>query len=318
MLVEGKWSRDWDPVQRQDKKGRFVRQDSTFRNWVTPDGAPGPTGEGGFKAEPGRYHLYCTYGCPWASRTLAYRKLKKLDDVISLSIAEPFTAEEGWKFGDFPGCTGPDELNGAEYMHHIYTKADPKFTGRATVPVLWDKQKQTIVNNESADIIRMLNKAFDEFGDASVDLYPPELQADIDALNAPVYEKFNNGVYRSGFAQSQEAYEEGVAGVFEILDMLDKQLSDGRSYLFGDKLTESDIRVFVTLVRFDIAYFGNFKCNLRRVSDYDHLEPYLKRILAIPEIAETVNLDHIKRGYYSIVKVNPLGIVPIGPELSYQ
>lgn len=318
MLVDGKWSRDWDPVQKQDKQGRFVRQASTFRNWVTQDGGPGPTGEGGFEAEPGRYHLYTTLNCPWASRTLAYRKLKKLEDAISVSIAEPFTTDEGWKFGDYPGSTGPDDLNGAQYMHHLYTKADAHYTGRATVPVLWDKHKETIVNNESADIIRMLNSAFDEFGDRTVDLYPDDLRAEIDALNAPIYDRLNNGVYRSGFAQTQEAYEEGVAGVFEVLDMLEKQLSDDRKFLFGDRLTETDIRAFVTLIRFDVAYFGAFKCNIRRISDYQYLQPYLKRLYAIPELNETVDLDHIKRGYYSIKKINPLGIVPIGPMLDFD
>lgn len=318
MLVDGKWSRKWDPVQKKDKNGRFERQESSFRNWITPDGKPGPTGKGDFAAEAGRYHLYVTYGCPWASRTLAYRKLKKLEDVISVTIAEPFATENGWQFGELPGASGPDPLYGATYMHEIYTKADPVYTGRVTVPVLWDKQRETIVNNESADIIRMLNSAFHAFGASDLDLYPEDLASEIDALNKPIYEKLNNGVYRSGFAQTQEAYSEAVTGVFDVLNQLDKRLAEnGGPYLFGDRLTETDIRAFVTLIRFDIAYFGLFKCNIRMIADYAHLQPYLERLYAIPELKETVNLEHIKRGYYSIKAVNPLGIVPVGPELNF-
>lgn len=315
MLVNGKWTADWHPVQSKDEEGRFIRQTSSFRHWVTPDGKAGPTGEGGFKAETGRYHLYVALICPWASRTLMVRKLKKLEDVIDVSVVEPFLTDQGWRFGNFPGAQYDPLLN-ATYMHEIYTKADPTFSGRATVPIIWDKQRGTIVNNESADIITMLNYAFDEFGDASVDLYPRDVRNDIDILNAQLYDRLNNGVYKSGFASSQEAYDEAVAGVFAMLDAMETRLSDGRSFLFGERLTMSDIRLFVTLIRFDAAYHGIFKCNIRRLSDYEALSAYVARILATPGIAETVNLDHIKAGYYSIKALNPTGIIPAGPSLA--
>ena len=313
MLVNGKWSANWQPVQAKDAKGGFVRQASQFRNWITVDGQAGPTGEGGFRAETGRYHLYVALTCPWASRTLLVRKLKGLDKVISISVVEPFLTDQGWRFGDYPGANR-DTLNGATYLHEIYTCADPAYTGRATVPVLWDKQRQTIVNNESADIVRMLNGAFEKFSNNEIDLYPSELRADIDALNEPIYRKLNNGVYRAGFATSQRSYEEAFQDVFEMLDELDQRL-EGRSFLFGDRMTETDIRLFVTLVRFDAAYHGLFKCNLRRLIDYRNLTSYLQRILAISGVPETVNVDHIKQGYYSIKALNPTGIVPLGPEL---
>ncbi len=306
MLVNGKWAGDWQPIQSADAKGRFVRQTSSFRHWVTA------TGKGGFKAEAGRYHLYVALICPWASRALMVRKLKKLEGVIDVTVAEPVLTDQGWRFGDYPGAQ-PDTLLGADYMHEIYTRADPDFTGRATVPVLWDKQSGTIVNNESADIIRMLNSAFDGFGDASVDLYPEALRAGIDALNPVLYEGLNNGVYKAGFASSQAAYDEAVAGVFAVLDEMEERLSDGRAYLFGERLTETDIRLFVTLVRFDAAYHGLFKCNIRRLVDYAALSEFTDRILDLPGIRETVNLDHIKAGYYSIKALNPSGIVPAGP-----
>jgi len=315
MLVNGKWTADWHPVQSNDEAGRFVRQTSSFRNWITPDGESGSTGDGGFKAEAGRYHLYVALICPWASRALMVRKLKKLEHVIDVSVVEPILTDQGWRFGNYPAA-GPDPLHGATYMHEIYTRADSAFTGRATVPILWDKKRQTIVNNESADIVRMLNSAFDAFGDASVDLYPQDLRGEIDTLNAQLYEPLNNGVYKSGFASSQEAYEEAVAGVFKSLDAMEQRLSDGRTYLIGDRLTESDIRLFVTLIRFDAAYHGIFKCNIRRISDYAELSAHTVRILAIPGIQETVNIDHIKVGYYSIKALNPSGIVPVGPDLS--
>ncbi len=314
MLVNGKWTADWHPVQSKDDAGRFVRQSSSFRNWVTPTGDAGPSGEGGFKAEAGRYHLYVALICPWASRTLMVRKLKKLETVIDVTVVEPALSDQGWSFGTYPGAQ-KDPLMSAKFMHEIYTDADPVFTGRATVPVLWDKKRGTIVNNESADIVRMLNSAFDAFGDETVNLYPQDLAAEIDALNPELYERLNNGVYRAGFASSQTAYDEAVFGVFSTLEAMEARLSDGREYLFGERLTETDIRLFVTLIRFDAAYHGLFKCNIKRVSDYTALNAYTNRILAIPGIAETVNFDHIKAGYYSIKALNPSGIIPVGPAM---
>ena len=313
MLVNGKWVADWQPVQAKDEKGGFVRQTSTFRSWVTPDGSTGPTGNGGFTAEAGRYHLYVALICPWASRTLIGRKLKGLENVISVSVVEPELAAQGWRFGDYPG-SNRDQLNGATYLHEIYTRADPKFSGRATVPVLWDKKRGTIVNNESADILRMLNSGFGELADTTHDLYPEDLREEIDALNVRMYPRLNNGVYRAGFATTQVAYEEAFHEVFAMLDELESQLDDGREFLFGNRLTETDIRLFVTLVRFDIAYHGLFKCNLRPISDYTFLSRYLKRLIAVPGIGETVSIDHIKRGYYSVKALNPLCIVPVDPE----
>ena len=312
MLVDGKWIDDSQMQKATDTNGRFVRQDSTFRNWITPDGSPGPTGVGGFKAEPGRYHLYIALVCPWACRTLAYRKLKKLEDVISVSISLPAMGEEGWEFGEYPGSI-PDPLYNIRYVHELYTRADPHFTGRTTVPVLWDKAQHTMVNNESADIIRMLNSAFDAYGDASVDFYPEALRPEIDSLNDRIYGALNNGVYRTGFAMSQDAYDEAVTEVFDCLNELEQRL-EGQPYLLGERITETDWRAFVTLIRFDIAYHGVFKCNLRRVSDSPNVAAYLKRLYDVPGIAETVNFHHIKHGYYGISKVNPTGIVPKGPD----
>lgn len=314
MLVDGKWTEDWQPVQAKDEKGGFVRQISGFRNWITPDGSAGPTGEAGFKAEAGRYHLYVAYICPWASRTLIGRKLKGLEDVISISVVEPALTNQGWRFGDYPGADR-DVLNGATYMHEIYTKADPHYTGRATVPVLWDKRKQTIVNNESADILRMLNSGFGDLASADFDFYPEALRSEIDELNEYIYPRLNNGVYRTGFATTQIAYEEAFRDVFKALAVLEEKLDGKGSFLFGESLTETDIRLFVTLIRFDAAYYGLFKCNLRQLKDYPALSGWLLRVLDIPGVRETVNIDHIKRGYYSIKALNPTGIVPIGPDL---
>ena len=317
MLVEGKWTADWHPVQASDAKGGFVRQISGFRNWITPDGSAGPTGEDGFKAEDGRYHLYVALICPWASRTLIGRALKKLDGAISVSVVEPALSDQGWRFGEYPGSDF-DTLNGATYMHEIYTRADPVYTGRATVPVLWDKKRGTIVNNESADILRMLNSGFGSLADNSIDLYPEDLRADIDALNERIYPMLNNGVYRAGFAITQAAYEEAFADVFLMLDELEARLDNQGPYLFGDRLTEADVRLFVTLVRFDAAYHGLSKCNLRRLADYARLSRCVTTIIAIPGIRATVNIDHIKRGYYSIKALNPNGIVPVGPQLPFE
>ena len=315
MLVEGKWTADWHPVQATDAKGGFVRQISGFRNWITPDGSAGPTGEGGFKAEAGRYHLYVALICPWASRTLIGRALKKLDTAISVSVVEPALSDQGWRFGDYPG-SDHDARNGAVYLHEIYTSAEPVYTGRATVPVLWDKERRTIVNNESADILRMLNSGFGSLADDGIDLYPEDLRAEIDTLNERIYPKLNNGVYRTGFATTQLAYEEAFADVFAMLDELEARLESQKPFLFGSRLTEADVRLFVTLVRFDAAYNGLFKCNLRRLADYSCLSRYVDQILAIPSIRDTGNIDHVKRGYYSIKALNPTGIVPVGPELA--
>ena len=314
MLINGKWSDEkFHPFQASDDKGRFQRKEAIFRNWITKDGSAGPTGKAGFKAEKDRYHLYVALICPWASRTLLARKLKGLTDVISLSIVEPFLTDQSWKFGEFKGAI-KDTVNHATYMHEIYSKSDPTYTGRVTVPVLWDKKTEQIVSNESADIVRMFNTAFEDIIPSDIDLYPADLKADIDALNDAIYNDFNNGVYRAGFAQSQEAYEEAVQSVFKTMDMLEKRL-EGQEFLHGDRFTETDIRAFVTLVRFDAAYYGLFKCNIKQVRDYANLSAYLKRILLMEGVQETVSIDHIKHGYYSLKALNPTGIVPVGVTL---
>lgn len=313
MLVNGKWTEDWQPVQTKDEKGGFVRQTSSFRNWITPDGGPGPTGEGGFPAEAGRYHLHVALICPWASRTLIARKLKGLERVISVAVVEPELTTQGWKLAAGTPVAGSLPPGGATYLHELYTAADPSFTGRATVPVLWDKERGTIVNNESADILRILNSGFGDLAEKALDLYPEPLRPEIDRLNAALYERLNNGVYHAGFATTQLAYEEAYRDVFAMLDLLEERLAVG-GFLLGDRLTESDIRLFVTLVRFDAAYHGLFKCNQHRIADYPALTAYLRRMLALPGVRETVSLDHIKRGYYSIRSLNPSGIVPLGPE----
>lgn len=308
MLVNGTWVGDWQPVQAKDEQGGFVRQISSFRNWVTADGSSD------FPAAAGRYHLYVALICPWASRTLIARQLKGLTDVVSVSVVEPALTDQGWRFGDYPGADR-DTLNGATYMHDLYTRADPDFTGRATVPILWDKHRGTIVSNESADIVRMFNSGFGDLA-SGVDLYPADLQEQIDALNDAIYPNLNNGVYRAGFATTQLAYDAAFADVFATLDMLEARLSDGRTYLHGDRFTETDIRLFVTAIRFDAAYHGIFKCNLRRFADYPALQAWMLRVLALPGVRGTVNIDHIKRGYYSIKTLNPNGIVPVGPDLA--
>ncbi|MCH4091455.1 glutathione S-transferase family protein [Acetobacter sp.] len=316
MLVDGRWVENWQPVQASDSKGGFVRQTSSFRNWITPDGSPGPTGEGGFAAAKGRYHLYVALICPWASRTLIARSLKGLEDVVSVSVVEPRLTDQGWRFGDYPGADF-DTLNGATWIHELYTRADPHYTGRATVPVLWDREKRTIVNNESADIVRMFNTGFGPLASPDYDFYPEPLRGEIDALNDALYARLNNGVYRAGFATTQQAYEEAFEDVFGMLDSLEERLSGDASWLVGNQLTESDIRLFVTLVRFDAAYHGLFKCNRRRIADYPNLTRHLERMLAVKGVAETVSLDHIKHGYYSIKALNPNGIVPLGPDLAW-
>lgn len=311
MLVNGTWTTDWHPVQAKDEAGRFVRQVSSFRNWITPDGSPGPTGTGGFRAEAGRYRLYVALICPWASRTLIARKLKGLEDAVPVTVLNPVLTDQGWAFGGYPGADA-DPLHGAAHLHQLYTRADASYTGRATVPLLWDERSDTAVSNESAEILRMFDTAFADLAPGRPALYPADLAADIDALNAELYDSLNNGVYKAGFASTQGAYDEAVAGVFAMLDRLEDRMAG--DYLFGPRLTESDIRLFVTLIRFDAAYHGLFKTNIRRIADYPRLSAWLERILRLPGVAETVNLDHIKAGYYSIKALNPTGIVPAGPD----
>ena len=310
MLVNGKWTANWQPVQAKDDQGRFVRQISSFRNWVTADGAPGPTGAGGFKAEAGRYRMYVALICPGASRTLIARRLKGLEALIPVTVVNPVLTDEGWAFGGYPGADA-DPLHGATHMHQLYTHADASFTGRATVPVLWDTVTDTIVSNESADIVRMFDTAFADLVPGKPVLYPADLADQIDALNAEVYDSLNNGVYKAGFASTQGAYDEAVAGVFKMLDALEDRLTG--DFLFGDRFTEADIRLFVTLIRFDAAYHGLFKTNLRCIADYPRLQAYTERVLRLPGVAGTVDIDHIKAGYYSIKALNPTGIVPVGP-----
>ncbi|MDF3416340.1 glutathione S-transferase family protein [Sulfitobacter sp. M57] len=310
MLVNGKWVANWQPVQASDDQGRFVRQVSSFRNWITADGTAGPTGSAGFKAEAGRYRLYVALICPWASRTLIARKLKGLEGLIAVTVVNPVLTDQGWVFGGYPGA-GEDPLHGAQHMHQLYTHADDSFSGRATVPVLWDEKTDTMVSNESADIVRMLNTAFAELVPGKPDLYPANLRDAIDVLNADIYDSLNNGVYKAGFASTQAAYDEAVAGVFAMLDRLEDQLTG--DFLFGNRFTEADIRLFVTLIRFDAAYHGLFKTNIKRIADYPRLSAYLERVLRIPGVRGTVNIDHIKAGYYSIKALNPGEIVPVGP-----
>lgn len=314
LLVDGHWVDQW--YDTESTGGRFVRTVTQFRNWITPDGQPGPTGEGGFPAESGRYHLYISLACPWASRTLIMRSLKGLTEHISLSIVHPLMLEHGWTFQETEG-TLPDPL-GHTYLHQVYTHADPHYTGRVTVPVLWDKVKQTIVSNESADILRMFNTAFNHLTGNTDDYYPADLQKEIDAMNAFVYPTINNGVYKAGFATKQAVYEEEVNALFAGLDRLEELLST-QDYLCGDRLTEADIRLFTTLVRFDAVYFGHFKCNKKQLVDYPALWAYTKRLYHYKGIAETVHMNHIKQHYYGSHRtINPTGIVPVGPDLDWK
>ena len=311
MLVDGNWTTQW--YDTESTGGHFERKPSSFRRWVTPDGAPGPTGEGGFPAEPGRYHLYVSLACPWASRAVIFRTLKRLEDVVSLSNVDPHMGEEGWSFGP-----EGDGLYGKQRLYEIYLLAQPDFTGRVTVPVLWDKTRRTIVNNESSEVIRMLNAAFDAFTPVKTDFYPAELRPEIDRINAVVYPKINNGVYRAGFATTQDAYEQAYEALFATLDDLEQRLGTQR-YLAGDRVTEADWRLFTTLVRFDAVYFGHFKCNKRRIVDYPNLWDYTRELYQTPGVAETVSTDEIKRHYYgSHPMVNPTGIVPLGPEIDFS
>ena len=310
-LVDGVWQDVW--YDTKSTSGHFKRADSSFRNWVTADGLAGPSGEGGFKAEAGRYHLYVSYACPWAHRTLIFRKLKGLEDLISVSVVDPLMLENGWEFHERDGATA-DHLFGADYLWQVYVKADPNFSGRVTVPVLWDKQKGTIVSNESAEIIRMFNSAFDHLTGSTLDMHPEDLHAEIDDVNKRVYDTVNNGVYKAGFATTQEAYESAVYPLFETLDWLEDRLKTQR-YLFGNSMTEADWRLFTTLVRFDPVYVGHFKCNIRRIADYPALSAYLRDLYQTPGVAETVEMRHIKHHYYrSHTMINPTRVVPVGPE----
>jgi len=312
LLVDGIWQDEW--YDTKSTGGRFIRKDAAFRNWVTADGSAGPSGTGGFRAEPGRYHLYVSLACPWAHRTLIFRKLKGLDDLISVSVVNWLMRDNGWTFDPAPGVV-PDPIHGAGYLHEVYTAAKPDYTGRVTVPVLWDRDRATIVNNESSEIIRMLNQAFDGVGAKPGDFYPEDLRGEIDRLNSRIYDNVNNGVYKAGFATTQAAYEEAVHPLFETLDWLDERLGSSR-YLFGGRQTEADWRLFTTLVRFDPVYVGHFKCNLRRIADYPNLSGYLRDLYQTTGISETVNMQHIKGHYYqSHLTINPTGIVPAGPVL---
>lgn len=316
LLIDGQWHDKWYDTDSSD--GRFVRSEAQFRNWITADGGPGPTGEGGFKAEPGRYHLYVSLACPWAHRTLIFRKLKNLESMISVSVVNPLMLERGWTFDDDDEGVVPDPLHNARYLYEVYTVADPAYSGRVTVPLLWDKQQNRPINNESSEIIRMFNSAFDGVGAQPGDYYPQALRSEIDTLNARIYDTVNNGVYKSGFATTQAAYEEAVGALFTTLDELDSRLAQHR-YLLGNQVTEADWRLFTTLVRFDAVYYGHFKCNLKRVKDYEYLSAYTRELYQWPGVAETVNMKHIKGHYYrSHATINPTGIVPAGPLLDFN
>ncbi|WP_395394400.1 glutathione S-transferase family protein [Novosphingobium sp. BL-8A] len=311
-LVDGVWQDVW--YDTKSTGGRFVRKDSSYRDWVTADGAPVHEGGRGFKAEVGRYHLYVSLACPWAHRTLILRALKGLEAMIDVSVVNWLMLERGWTFDPAPGVV-PDIVNHARNLYEVYVKADPHYTGRVTVPILWDRQTGTIVNNESSEIIRMFNSAFDALGALAGDYYPEALREEIDAVNARIYDTVNNGVYKAGFATEQEAYEDAVAQLFACLDWLEERLSRSR-WLVGDTMTEADIRLFTTLIRFDPVYVGHFKCNLRRIADYPNLQAYLRDIYQTPGVAGTVNFQHIKGHYYQSHRtINPTGIVPVGPLL---
>ncbi|TWA87353.1 putative glutathione S-transferase [Azospirillum brasilense] len=301
LLIDGRWHDQW--YDTKNSGGAFVRPETQFRNWVRADGSTP------FQPEAGRYHLFVSLACPWAHRTLILRKLKGLEDAIGVTVVDPLMREEGWTFPE------PDPITGSTRLHEVYTKADPTYSGRVTVPVLWDRKTGTIVSNESAEIVRMLNREFDAFGDASLDFYPAELAEEIDRLNAFVYDRVNNGVYKAGFATSEEKYEQAFDALFAALDELNERLAD-RRYLLGNRQTEADWRLFTTLVRFDAVYVGHFKCNLRRIADYPNLSGYLRDLYQVPGVAETVDFHHIKRHYYaSHTMINPTGIVPKGPAL---
>ena len=317
LLIDGKWHDKWYDTDKTG--GKFEREAARFRNWVTADGSPGPDGEGGFKAESGRYHLYVSMACPWAHRTLIFRKLKGLEKHISVSVVHPDMVENGWEFRP-DSEQHRDHLHGFRFMHQLYTKAAPEYSGRVTVPTLWDKKKETIASNESAEIIRMFNSAFDGLKGVRTDLdfYPGELQEEIDTVNARVYDTVNNGVYKAGFATAQDKYEEAYNALFDSLDWLEERLSSQR-YLVGGRLTEADWRLFTTLIRFDAVYYSHFKCNRQRISDFPALSAYVRDLYQVPGVAKTVDIDQIKRHYYvSQRTINPTQIVPVGPELDFD
>ena len=314
LLVDGEWRDEW--YNTEESNGRFIRSEAQFRNWITADGAPGPSGEGGFIAEPGRYHLYISHACPWAHRTIIYRAIKGLNEAISTSVVNWFMADKGWNFAAGPGVI-PDPIHSAEFVYQIYQAAESGYSGRVTVPVLWDKKQNKLVNNESSEIIRMLNTAFDDVGATAGDYYPEAQRQAIDEINARVYDTVNNGVYKCGFATTQEAYEEAVVPLFETLDWLEEML-EGQSYLLGEQVTEADWRLFTTLIRFDPVYVGHFKCNLKRIVDYPNLWALTRRLYAHKGVKETVHFDHIKNHYYqSHESINPTRVVPTGPQLNY-
>ena len=310
-LIDGVWHDQWYDTRKTG--GRFVRPESQFRDWITADGSSG------FKAEAGRYHLYVALSCPWAHRTVIMRALKGLEDAVGLSVVDTLMQEEGWVFSEAPGCI-PDTVNGFTRLYEVYTKAKPGYTGRVTVPALWDKERQTIVNNESSEIIRMFNSEFAATGAggaSGADYYPADLRADIDAINETVYENVNNGVYKAGFATGQEAYEAAYDALFATFDELEARLGRQR-YLAGPRITEADWRAFTTLVRFDVVYHYHFKCNRRRLTDYPNLWGYTRELYQVPGVAETVNMEHIKRHYYmSHTSVNPTQVVPKGPDIDF-
>lgn len=314
LLIKGKWHDKWD---YNNDEGEFIREESQFRNWITKDGSAGPTGEAGFKAEPNRYHLYVSLACPWASRALIMRSLKGLEDMISISVVNTLMGENGWTFEEEEGVI-QDPVIQANYMYQIYTHVEPDYSGRVTVPVLYDLKENKIVNNESADIMRMLNSAFNEVGGNDKDFLPEDKMPEIDAINEKVYGTINNGVYKAGFATTQDVYEKEVTTLFDALDDIEERLEHSR-YLVGDEITEADWRLFTTLIRFDSAYYGHFKCNIRRIVDYKNLWRYTRELYNEPGVKETVNFDHIKKHYYrSHKQINPNGIVPKGPELDFS
>lgn len=316
MLIEGVWTNE--PLNKKSAGGKFIRPDAGFRNWITPDGAPGISGVGGFAAETDRYHLYISHACPWANRTAILRKLKGLEDLISVSVVDHFMGDEGWTFSGAGGDETSDDLFGLSRLHQIYSKAKPDYTGRVSVPVLWDKQQQTIVSNESSEIIRMFNSAFNQITGNKLDFYPEALRDEIEKVNERVYHTLNNGVYKCGFASTQQAYEEAVDPLFDTLDWLEEILSK-QAFVAGNEITEADWRLFATLVRFDPVYVGHFKCNKRRIADYPNLSNYTRQLFQYPGVSETINLSHIKSHYFgSHESINPTRIVPKGPEIDYS
>lgn len=315
LLVEGVWRDTW--YDTAGNEGKFKREAAKLRNWITPSGEPGPSGKGGFAAEPDRYHLYVSLACPWAHRTLIFRRLKNLDNLIDVSVVSPLMLDNGWTFNEEEGSTG-DRLYQSRYHYEIYLRHDPKYSGRVTVPLLWDKKNEEIVSNESSEIIRMFNSAFDGLTGNSLDFYPDALRAEIDAINELVYDKVNNGVYKAGFATTQEAYEEAYHALFDALDQLEATLAR-QPYLSGKILTEADWRLFTTLIRFDAVYHGHFKCNRQRLEDFPNLSNYLRELYQYPGVAETVDFEHIKKHYYySHDMINPTRVVPVGPKIDYM